>query len=92
MGFARGVRGRSGPWLWIWGALWLFGKLRARAGTEVLLSEKLEPGQRIIISNDRIAVDGSPLPVRRGRGGRIKPVRDPRPTRAERRAARRARR
>lgn len=89
MGFARGVLGRSGPWFWVWAGLWVFGKLRARAGTEVLLSEELKPGQRIVIGNDSAALDGDALPVRRGRGGRIRPVAPPRPSRRERRAARR---
>lgn len=90
IGFARGVLGRSGPWLWVWAGLWLFGKMRARAGTEVLLSERLEPGQRIVIANGRATVDDAALPVRRGRGGRIKAVREPKPSRRARRRARRA--
>lgn len=90
MGFARGVLGRSGPWFWVWAGLWLLGKMRARAGTEVLLSERLEPGQRIVISNDRATIDNGPLPVRRGRGGRIRPIREPKPSRRARRKARRA--
>jgi len=90
LGFYRGVLGRSRGWLFAWAAFWLLGRLRGRTGGEVLLSEPLKPGQRIMIANGRATIGDAPLPVRRGRGGRLKPVKAPRPSRAERRAARRS--
>ena len=89
-GFDRGVLGSSRFWLLAWLLLWIIGKLRDRGAAEILLSERLEPGQRIVIANDRATVGDGPLEVRRAGGGRIRPVKAPRRSRSEKRARRRA--
>lgn len=87
-GFDRGVLGRSRAWLGVWALLWIIGKVRGRGTGEVLLSERLEPGQRIVIANDLPAAGEGPLTVRRSGGGRIKPRKPPRGRRARRRSRR----
>lgn len=54
-GINRGVFGGSKGWLYVATGLWTLRtvrKLSARK-TEILLSEELKPGERLIIANDR---------------------------------------
>ena len=66
---AHGMRmGRSGSkqWLYIGTGLWTLRTVRrmAERREEVLISETLQPGQRLIISNNRPTLEG-PEPKRR---------------------------
>jgi hypothetical protein len=62
---AHGMRmGRSGNkhWLYVGTGLWTLRTVRrmAERREEILISETLKPGQRLIISNDRPTLDGPP--------------------------------
>jgi hypothetical protein len=57
-GLRKGLNG-SKPWFYVGTGLWTLRTVRrlAERKTEILVSETLEPGQRIIIANGRITVD-----------------------------------
>lgn len=78
-GISRGLFGNSKGWLYVGTGLWTLRKVRTMAArkSEVLVSEPLKPGQRLIISNGRATVDGDALAFTRGRGGRLKPAKAP---------------
>ena len=58
-GIRRGLFGSSRAWLYVGTGLWTIRTMRRFAGrkTEVLISEELKPGQRIIIANDLATLD-----------------------------------
>ena len=61
-GMRQGVFGNSKGWLYVGTGLWTLRTIRrlnARQ-TEILISEELKPGQRIIIANGVATVDGTP--------------------------------
>lgn len=55
-GFAEGMRGKGGHWLALGVGAWGLQRVRAMAkkDTEVLFTEPLAPGQRIVITNETI--------------------------------------
>ncbi|MCU1499368.1 MAG: hypothetical protein JWM47_3321, partial [Acidimicrobiales bacterium] len=58
-GIARGLFGGSKGWLYVGTGLWTLRTLR-RLGErkpEILLSEELRPGQRLVIANGRATID-----------------------------------
>lgn len=60
-GLRKGVAGSKG-WFYVGTGLWTVRTLRrlAARNEELLISEELKPGQRIVITNERISVDGAP--------------------------------
>ncbi len=58
-GTRRGIFGGSRAWLAVGVTTWGYTKLKSMAErkAEVVFSEELKPGQRLIISNDRPTVD-----------------------------------
>lgn len=56
VGFAQGMRGRGGPWLALGVGAWGLQRLRSMSAkqAEVLLSEPLAPGERIVITNETV--------------------------------------
>jgi hypothetical protein len=74
-GFYRGVMGDSRGWMYVWGGLWLVRRLSAKSsGGQLLLSEELKPGQRLVIGNQRATTGDGPPAAVRGRGGKVVPV------------------
>jgi hypothetical protein len=55
-GFAEGLRGKGGHWLALGVGAWGLQRVRAMAkkDTEILLTEPLAPGQRIVITNETV--------------------------------------
>ena len=68
-GIRKGLFGNSRAWMYLGTGLWTVRTLRRFAGrkTEILISEELKPGQRIIIANGSATIDGAPDPVPSGR-------------------------
>lgn len=84
-GMRKGFGGNR-SWLYVGTGLWTLRTVRRLAGprTEVLISEELAPGQRMIIANGRATIDdGGPTEPVRGRKAR-------KARKAERKAARRS--
>ena len=70
-GLRKGVEGHK-HWFYIGTGLWTLRTIRRLAGDreEIVISERLKPGQRIVIANGRATVDapdGSPVLLPRGR-------------------------
>ena len=67
----RKGRGGSKHWLYVGTGLWTLRTIRrmAERREEVLISEVLKPGQRLIIANDRPTIEG-PVDVARPPKGR----------------------
>lgn len=59
-GLSQGLFNGKRGWLYIGTGLWTLRTVRRFAGrkTEVLLSEELKPGQRLIIANNRATIEG----------------------------------
>lgn len=59
LGIARGVFGASKGWLYVGTGLWTLRTVRrmAERKPDILLSEELKPGQRLVIANDRASLD-----------------------------------
>lgn len=74
IGINRGVFGDSKGWLYVGTGLWTLRTVKrmAERKPEILLREELKPGQRLIIANDRASLTDDPIPVVRGRGGKLK--------------------
>lgn len=71
-GVNRGLMGGSKGWFYVGTGLWTLRTVRrlATRKTEILLSEELRPGQRIVIANGRATIDGpagEPVAITRGR-------------------------
>lgn len=62
MGFARGVAGGKKGWFYVGTGLWTLRTVRrmAERKSEVLVSETLLPGQRMVIANGRATVEQDP--------------------------------
>lgn len=90
IGISRGVFGDSKGWFYVGTGLWTLRTVKrlAERKPEILLREEIRPGQKLVIANDRATVDGDALPVVRGRGGKLKARKEPKP--AKGRKARRA--
>lgn len=58
-GLRKGVSGGSKPWMYVGTGLWTLRTVRrlAERKEEILISEKLGPGQRIIIANGRATIE-----------------------------------
>lgn len=70
LGINRGLFGGSRSWLYVGTGLWTLRTVRrlAQRRPEILLSEELKPGQRIVIANGRATIDDAPVtPVAGGR-------------------------
>lgn len=61
-GIARGVFGTSKGWLYVGTGLWTLRTMRRLAlrKPEILLSEELRPGDRLVIANGRATLDSVP--------------------------------
>lgn len=88
-GLRKGVAGSKG-WFYVGTGLWTVRTLRrlAARNEELLISEELKPGQRIVITNERIRVEGTPTAAPKGRRARRKQAKAQ--ARAEAAAAKRA--
>ena len=73
-GVRKGVFGNSRGWLYVGAGVWTLRTVRriAERKPEILISEELRPGERIVIANGRATLDGQPVPVVRGRGGKLR--------------------
>lgn len=60
-GVSRGVFGNSKSWLYVGSGLWTLRTMRrmAERKTEILVSEELKPGDRIVVANGRATLDAS---------------------------------
>ena len=70
LGINRGLFGGSRSWLYVGTGLWTLRTVRrlAERKPEILISEELKPGQRIVIANGRATIDDAPAaPVTSGR-------------------------
>jgi hypothetical protein len=73
LGVRRGLGGAGKGWLYVGIASWGLRTLQRMASRqpEIILSEEIKPGQRIIIANDRATVDvGAASDAKGRRGGR----------------------
>lgn len=61
-GVTRGVFGASKGWFYVGTGLWTVRKVRSlgQRKPEILLSEVLQPGQRMIIANGRATIEDAP--------------------------------
>lgn len=73
LGMSRG-RGGSKTWLYVGTGLWTVRTIRRLADRreEILISEPLRPGDRLIIANNRPTLDTDPGPVKPPKGRRAK--------------------
>lgn len=71
LGINRGLFGGSRSWLYVGTGLWTLRTVRrlAERKPEILISEELKPGQRIVIANGRATIDDAPVAAAT-RGGR----------------------
>jgi hypothetical protein len=78
-GVRRGVFGNSRGWLYVGVGVWTLRTVRrvAERRPEILLSEELRPGERLMISNGLGTVDGKPIPVVRTRSGKLRARKTP---------------
>ena len=69
LGINRGLFGGSRGWLYVGTGLWTLRTVRrlAERKPEILISEELKPGQRIVIANGRATLDDAPPPSAGGR-------------------------
>lgn len=65
MGISRGLLGGNRSWLYVGTGLWTLRTVRrlAERKPEILISEELKPGQRIVIANGRATIDGPADPA-----------------------------
>lgn len=72
-GLSKGLAGNR-AWFYVGTGLWTLRTVRrlAERREEILISEQLRPGERIVIANGRATIDAGhgAAPVRRGRRGR----------------------
>jgi len=71
-GLSQGIFNGKRGWLYIGTGLWTIRTVRRFAGrkTEILLSEELKPGQRLIIANNRATIEGAPVVAAPAKGRR----------------------
>ncbi len=69
LGINRGLFGGNRGWLYVGTGLWTLRTVRrlAERETQILISEELKPGQRIVIANGRATLDDAPAPPSGGR-------------------------
>ena len=72
LGINRGLFGGSRSWFYVGTGLWTLRTVRRLAARrpEILISEELKPGQRMVIANGRATIDdapGAPAPSGRRR-------------------------
>lgn len=69
-GIRRGVFGNSRGWLYVGAGVWTLRTVRriAERKPEILISEELRPGERLMIANGRPTIEGAPVPAAQGRG------------------------
>ncbi len=62
-GISRGIFGASKGWFYVGTGLWTLRTVRRLAvrKPELLLSEVLRPGERLIIANGRATIDAAPV-------------------------------
>jgi hypothetical protein len=62
LGINRGLFGGSRGWFYVGTGLWTLRTVRRLAARrpEILLSEELKPGQRMVIANGRATIDDAP--------------------------------
>jgi hypothetical protein len=72
-GIRKGMNGSKG-WFYVGTGLWTLRTVRrlAERNVELLVSEELKPGQRIVIANGKATIEGAPDPAPRGRRARKK--------------------
>lgn len=72
-GLRKGLAGNR-TWFYVGTGLWTARTIRrmAERREEILISEPLRPGERIVIANGRATVEGTPAPLPRGRRARRK--------------------
>lgn len=70
-GIRKGMNGSKG-WFYVGTGLWTLRTVRrlAERNEEILVSEELRPGQRIVIANGRATIEDGPAPQPRGRRAR----------------------
>jgi hypothetical protein len=94
-GIRKGMNGSKG-WFYVGTGLWTLRTVRrlAERQDEILISEELKPGQRLVISNGRATIEDGQAPAPKGRRARRKQAKaDAKAAKkAEKRAARRAKR
>jgi hypothetical protein len=94
-GIRKGMNGSKG-WFYVGTGLWTLRTVRrlAERQDEILISEELKPGQRLVISNGRATIEDGPAPAPKGRRARRKQAKaDAKAAKkAEKKAARRAKR
>ena len=94
-GIRKGVGGSKG-WFYVGTGLWTLRTVRrlAERKDEILISEELKPGQRLIISNGRATIEDGPPPPPKGRRARRRKAKaDAKAAKkAEKKAVRRAKR
>jgi hypothetical protein len=73
LGMSRGRQG-SKTWLYVGTGLWTLRTVRRLADRreEILISEPLRPGERLIIANNRPTLDTDPSPAKPPKGRRAK--------------------
>ena len=73
-GISRGVFGASKGWFYVGTGLWTLRTMRRLAARkpEVLLSEVLRPGERLIIANGRATIDSAPVEIAAAVGKRLR--------------------
>jgi hypothetical protein len=90
-GLRKGFGG-SKPWLYVGTGMWAF-RIMRRLGDrreEILISERLRPGERIVIANGVATIEGAPPPAPRRRRARRKAAKRERAqAKRDRRAAKR---
>ena len=90
-GIRKGLLGHR-HWFYVGTGLWTLRTIRRMAGDreEILISERLRPGDRIVIANGVATIEGQPAPVRLSRRqakkARKAAKRDARATRKPKRA------
>lgn len=73
LGMSRGRQGNK-TWLYVGTGLWTLRTVRRLADRreEILISEPLRPGDRLIIANNRATLDTDPAPAKPPKGRRAK--------------------
>ena len=71
LGINRGLFGGSKGWFYVGTGLWTLRTVRrmAERKSEILVSEELKPGQRLVIANGRATLDQDPVPGAGPTGG-----------------------
>lgn len=70
LGINRGLFGGSKGWFYVGTGLWTLRRVRrmAERKSEILVTEELRPGQRLVIANGRTTLDQAPAQEPSGSG------------------------